>query len=230
MLEGVMIKFNNKCKLDLDTSVALIKKSVLQIIHSEANIEGVAVTMPQTEEICGGEDELQSKYRNSTVAVVQNIRDAYKYVIERVTDGDFLDLDVVSRINRFVCGRGMMTTAGQLRSCAVSITGTAYRPDIPDSVSVRNRIADIVNNKNATETEKALDIMLYIMRGQLFEDGNKRTAQIAANFVLVKAGVGYLEIPVEQIGTFRKLLTEYYDSNVGTDIKLWLYENCVKER
>ena len=54
-----------------------------------------------------------------------------------------------------------------------------------------------IMNADLSVTERAITIMLYIMRSQMFFDGNKRTAQLAANQIMIQGGAGVLRIPVE---------------------------------
>ena len=56
--------------------------------------------------------------------------------------------------------------------------------------------------------EKAVALMLWIMRTQPFKDGNKRVATLAANKILIEDGKGLLQVPVETILEFKKLLIE----------------------
>jgi len=46
--------------------------------------------------------------------------------------------------------------------------------------------------------------MLYMMRAQIFEDGNKRAAMMVANHILIKNGRGIIAVPEEHQAEFRK--------------------------
>lgn len=69
--------------------------------------------------------------------------------------------------------------------------------------------------------------MLWIMRNQIFKDGNKRVATMIANKVLIENGCGIVSVPVELDGTFKNMLVNYYETNNITDLKQWLYDNCI---
>ena len=43
-------------------------------------------------------------------------------------------------------------------------------------------------------------------------DGNKRTAVIFANHILIKEGGGLLVIPAERVDHYKKLLIHYYET------------------
>jgi predicted Rossmann fold nucleotide-binding protein DprA/Smf involved in DNA uptake len=69
--------------------------------------------------------------------------------------------------------------------------------------------------------------MLYIMSAQLFWDGNKRTANLAANAVLIRAGAGVLTVAESDIVEFNTLLTTYYDAGDAAGIKQFLYDKAI---
>ncbi len=54
--------------------------------------------------------------------------------------------------------------------------------------------------------------MLYIMRKQMFLDGNKRTAMLAGNAEMIASGCGIISVPIEKQRDFTMLLIKYYES------------------
>lgn len=78
-----------------------------------------------------------------------------------------------------------------------------------------------------SDTEKALRIMYDIMRQQLFWDGNKRTATLSANYILINAGAGILNISEQQLEKFNDLLSADYESGDVAEILNWTYDNCI---
>ena len=69
--------------------------------------------------------------------------------------------------------------------------------------------------------------MLYLMRSQIFWDGNKRTSMIIANKILIVNGCGVITVKEENINEFNILLTEYYNTNVKDKLVKFLYEKCI---
>ena len=61
----------------------------------------------------------------------------------------------------------------------------------------------------------------------MFQDGNKRVANLVANHEMIKHGQGIIMIPVPKIDEYVTLLINYYETNDMTDIKTWIYENCI---
>lgn len=84
-----------------------------------------------------------------------------------------------------------------------------------------------MNDTAVSATERAINLALYIMHEQLFRDGNKRTANLAANALLVRSGAGVLSISTDNIAEFNRLLKYYYDTNDNMLLKGFLYAAAV---
>ena len=67
--------------------------------------------------------------------------------------------------------------------------------------------------------------MLYVMKTQVFNDGNKRTAVILANHYLISKGEGLIVIPEKLVSVFKKYLIEYYE-NKSKEIVAFLKDKC----
>jgi Fic family protein len=78
-----------------------------------------------------------------------------------------------------------------------------------------------------SETDRALTFWAWAMRTQLFWDGNKRTAGIAANHYMIFHGLGVISVPVKEIANFNRALTAFYDSNDYVPFKSYAYESCI---
>lgn len=50
--------------------------------------------------------------------------------------------------------------------------------------------------------KKALELSAFLMKNQLFYDGNKRIAMLAANQVLISHGCGVLSVSQEKLESF----------------------------
>ena len=66
-----------------------------------------------------------------------------------------------------------------------------------------------------------IELLLYVMKKQLFLDGNKRTAVIIANHYLISHGGEIIVVPAELVSEYIKLLILYYEDR-SDDIKLFL--------
>lgn len=88
-------------------------------------------------------------------------------------------------------------------------------------------MTEIVSDTFKTKTEIAIETMLYIMRRQMFIDGNKRVAMLFANKIMIDNGCGIISIANELHEEFYEKLIKYYETGDINDIKQWIYDNCI---
>ena len=210
----------NKYNLTLEQNVFLAKRNIVDNIYSNARMEGINVTFPQTQTILDGVNVPNLKI--DEIQVILNLRDAWNYVINNVEEK--LDLEFICKVNEFIA-RNESLEWGKLRSGKVTISGTNYIPEIPAEEEVSEKIKEIINIGNATE--RAIEYMLYGMKSQLFWDGNKRTSTIVANKIMIENGVGIIKVSDENLEEFNKLLSEFYTTNNKEIIKGFLYNKCI---
>ena len=116
---------------------------------------------------------------------------------------------------------------GKLRTGKVGISGTEYVPPIPKLEKVNKELSDIINEKETTATEKALEIFVWGTRGQFFWDGNKRTSMTLANKILISSGAGIFTITDKYMEKFNELLIDYYNTGDSLELKQYLYDNAI---
>ena len=85
----------------------------------------------------------------------------------------------------------------------------------------------MINQPTKSNTEVAIDVMLFILSKRLFKDGDVRSAIAFANKILVDKGCGFIVIHPKDRDTFRNLLREFKD-NGNNEIKNWIYKYCIK--
>lgn len=73
----------------------------------------------------------------------------------------------------------------------------------------------------------AISLFCWIQRSQMFQDGNKRVANLVANKEFIKNGLGIINVPVELIGQYFTHLIKYYETDDNTELKKFIIENCI---
>ena len=129
------------------------------------------------------------------------------------------------KLNDFIA-RNEALEWGKRRNGNVGVSGTDYKPPIPEFSNVERELNAILSS-NITTTEKALNAFLWGTRGQFFGDGNKRTSLTVANKILVSEGVGILTITDRYMQDFNSLLLEFYSTGDGEELKQFLYDNAL---
>lgn len=157
------------------------------------------------------------------IDAIVNLKHAWKFTLENI---DYpLDLRFLSQINRLVGDRDLVSFAGKIRTTDVKMGGTNWKSLLPQKEEIEKAINEILKIENITD--KALTMMLYLCKAQIFYDGNKRTAMMAGNQIMIQNGVGIISVPIKEQEQFKYMLIDYYESGNMIPIKNFLYEKCI---
>ena len=130
------------------------------------------------------------------------------------------------KLNEYIA-RNEALEWGKLRTGTVGISGTDYEPPVPEKEKTIEELKNILNDANASATDKALEAFTWGARGQFFWDGNKRTSLLLANKILVSSGAGIMTITDKYMEQFNSLLFEYYNTGENRELKQFLYGNAI---
>ena len=206
--------------LNLDFARANMKSN----IYSQAVLEGVATSFPQTEEIIDN-----GKVNGVTASDVQKILNL-KHAWEFILDSDVIQCEsnyhILCHIAKLV-NEGFYSEGGRIRGVPVTIGGTSYIPAIPIETIVMESIDKIINRKDKP-IDNAISLCLYTMKTQIFNDGNKRAAIILANHYLISKGEGFIAIPEDAVPEFKRLLVAYYEGKDKGEIVNFIKSKCWK--
>lgn len=211
----------NKFNLTKEENIFLAKRNIIDNIYKSAKLEGIAVTFPQTEAIYNGANI--ENLKSDDIKIINNLKHAWQFIFDTI-EYPKVDFAFICEINKII-GENLHPNPGFLRSTPVNIGGTNWKPDFP----MRPDIVDDINKINEIEnpTQKALELMVYIMRKQMFLDGNKRTATLCANRILITNGAGLINVKVEDINEFTTKLLKFYETNQKQELIKFLFEKCV---
>lgn len=216
------MKYTDKYALTKEQSLFLAKKKWDENIYCGMKMENRAVTFPQTQTILNGVNV--PNVQLDDIQAILNMRDAWRYLSSTVDSP--LTVEYICKLNEFIA-RNEALEWGKLRTGNVGISGTDYKPPIPEISSVERELNDILT-EDTTATEKALNAFVWGARGQFFWDGNKRTSMTVANKILVSAGAGILIITDKHMEAFNTLLLEYYNTGKPEALKQFLYDNAIQ--
>lgn len=203
-----------------EEAVELAKRNIVDCIYSSAKIEGIGVTFPDTQQIYEGRSV--SGLSIDEINKVNNLKCAWQFLFDSL---DYpMDILYLRQLNQIV-NQGLMSDAGNLRNYDVNLGGTSWKPELPEREKIIQDLTAIMSLDCCTE--KAIKMMLYVMRTQMFSDGNKRVAQLAANQILLQGGKGLLRIPADKSNEFFELLVNYYETDNDARITEFLYQSSI---
>lgn len=218
--------FSDKYNLSLKENIFLAKKVLVAQIHNLSRFENCQTTLLQTEQIINGQNVASASLGD--IQTILNLKRAYQYVIRHISDSLPIDIPLLKKINSIVAQEDSLAP-GDFRTGTVGVTlvdGSRHTPPAISEVEVQNLFGQIANRSRST-TETAIRSILAFMRQQIFWDGNKRTATLFANAMLIEKGCGILEISELQMPEFNTKLSDFYRSGDDTDVATYLYQNCI---
>ena len=210
----------DKYNMSVEENVFFAKRNIVDSIWKSSHIEGIDVTFSETQKIYDGGNV--AKLRIDEIQTINNLKHAWLFILNSISSPN--NINILKSINSLV-GSNLVDRAGQIRTYDVSIGGTNWKPEIPKEDKIINDLKKF--EKIDCITDRAITIMCYLMRSQIFSDGNKRTATLFANKIMIENGKGIIGIPVEKDVEFGEKLIKYYETNQIEDFKYWIFENAI---
>ena len=214
----------NKYNLTRKQNVFIAKRNIVDYIWKSANLEGIDVTYPETQAIYDG--GIVNGLTVDNIIAINNLKYAWEFILEnKDIKSDYNTLCYIHKltVDKLVLEQNL----GKLRTTPVNIGGTTWKPDFPIESKIKEELEELLSEQDKTTTEIAIEVMLYIMRRQMFIDGNKRVAMLFANKIMIDNGNGIISIAQDKQAEFYEKLIKYYESGIMDNLKIWIYENCI---
>ena len=217
ILQYESLELTDNIKINID----LARRNLVDSIYKQAILEGVATTYSDTETIVNG--GIVKDMTAADISKVVNLKHAWEFILSEGVISYPTNYAILCQINEIV-EEGFSYTAGRIRSVPVSIGGSTYIPPLPYEPQIKDDLSLILSKNSSYDV--AIELLLYVMKKQLFLDGNKRTAVIFANHYLISRGMGLIVIPAELVSEFKEHLIRYYEDE-NQSIKDFLYNKCL---
>ena len=207
---------------NVDINIDYARSNLAVLIYNQAMLEGVVTTYADTESIIEG-GQVNGMTATDIIKVI-NLKHAWEFVLDENVIMAEENFSFLSQINKLIL-EGFYYNAGKVRSTPAKIGGTTWIPSIPIESQVVEELNDILNSK-LDDVSLAIELLLYVMKRQIFIDGNKRTAVIFANHHLISKGLGIISIPEYLVEDYKKMLIMYYEGRDTNKIKQFLKDKC----
>ena len=197
----------NKFNLTREQNVFVVRRNIVDYIWKSANLEGIDVTYPETQVIY--DNGIVNGLTVNNIIAIDNLKYAWDFIL---TNYDInYDFNLLCQIHKLTCDKLVLNeNLGRL----------IINP-------VKDELEKLLNQPLKTKTEIAIEVMLWIMRRQMFIDGNKRVAMLFADKIMIDNGCGIITISQENQPMFFEKLINFYESGDNTDLKEWFYETSI---
>ena len=213
-------ELSSRVLLNIDFARANMKSN----IYDQAILEGIATTFLDTETII--ENRKVSGMTPTDVQKILNLKHAWEFIMNKNVVASKSSYQILCYISSLV-NEGFYTYGGRIRCVPVTIGGTSYIPPLPIEKVIKEEIEKILN-KNEEPVNIAIELCLYCMKTQIFNDGNKRASVIFANHFLISKGAGLLVVPENKVPEFKKILVAYYEDRDNGEILEFMKKYCWK--
>lgn len=217
----VTSKYLNKIHLAPAAMQQLLTQKLPQLIVMNARLEDVKVTESEVKKVL--QMAMGTSLAQTDYDVVAQLSLAWKMILAETGP---VNLALEQRVNTII---DLDSAApGMLRNGTGSVM-TTRGEFMPPEINEKQEAAylnELLTSTKST-TEKALTLMYHNMRNQLFYDGNKRTALIIANKLMLDQGAGLICIPLAKFTTWMNKLTSFYFTNNMTELTDWTYQNGI---
>lgn len=202
----------------------------IDLSWKSSQIEGNTYSLLETERLLRESKTADGKTKEEAVMLL-NHKDALHFVLD---NPDFLQTLTIGSIEDIhsLLTKELSVDKG-LRHRRVGITGTNYRP-LDNEFQIREAMRDMCDliNSRSNVFEKALLALLLLSYIQPFMDGNKRTARITSNALLIANGYCPLSFRTVDSIDYKKAMLIFYEQNnlyAFKQIFISQYEFAVKE-
>ena len=156
---------NNKFNLTREQNVFIAKRNIVDYIWKSANLEGIGVTYPETQAIYDG--GIVNGLTVDNIIAICNLKNAWQFILEN-KDINY-NFNVLCHIHKLVADRLVLEQdLGKIRTTPVNIGGTKWQPQFPIESQIIEELNSLLNQEDKSKTEIAIEVMLYIMRRQMF--------------------------------------------------------------
>ena len=194
-----------------------------------SQIEGNTYSLLETERLLKEKQEATGKSKEEAIMLL-NHKDALDFILDYPDYLKEITIHHIEDIHSILTKE--LGVDQNIRQRRVGITGTNYRP-LDNEFQIREALEDSCTLINQKENifEKALLALVLLSYIQAFADGNKRTARITSNAILIANGYCPISFrTVDSIDYKKAMLMFYEQNNIAAFKKIFIdqFEFAVK--
>lgn len=183
----------------------------IDLSWKSSQIEGNTYSLLETERLLREKETASGKTKDEAIMLL-NHKDALDFIL------DVPDYLQPLKVNRIEDIHSILTkelgVERNIRHRRVGITGTNYRP-LDNEFQIREALEDSVRliNSKSVVFDKALLGLVLLSYIQAFTDGNKRTARIVSNGILIANGYCPISFRTVDSIDYKKAMLLFYEQN-----------------
>lgn len=208
---------NNISQLSKKEYKKEFERLAIDLSWKSSQIEGNTYSLLETEKLLKEKETAAGKTKEEAVMLL-NHKDALDFIIETPDYLNSLSVSKIEDIHSILVKE--LDVERNLRKRRVGISGTNYRPlDNQFQISEALKDSCYLINRKSIVFEKALLALVLISYIQPFMDGNKRTARIVSNAILMNEKYCPLSFRTVDSIDYKKAMLLFYEQNNISNFK-----------
>ena len=201
----------NAAKLSKNEFRKELERLVIDLSWKSSEIEGNTYSLLETERLLKEKQTAAGKTKDEAIMLL-NHKEALDFLIEHPDYIQPLTTMNIEDIHSILIKD--LSISRNLRNHRVGISGTNYRP-LDNEFQIREALQDMCDAINQRQTifEKALLALVLISYIQPFSDGNKRTARIIGNAILMHNNYCPISFRTADAIEYKKAMLIFYEQN-----------------
>lgn len=194
-----------------------MERLAIDLSWKSSQIEGNTYSLLETEQLLKEKKTASGKTKDEAVMLL-NHKEAIDFITEQPDYMYPLSVNKIENLHSILIKD--LAVSRNLRSKRVGISGTNYLP-LDNEWQIKEAVEQMCDlaNKKENVFEKALLVLLLISYIQPFMDGNKRTARITSNSVLLHFNYCPLSFRTVDSIDYKKAMLIFYETNNITAFK-----------
>ena len=183
----------------------------IDLSWKSSQIEGNTYSLLETEKLLKEKQTAQGKTKEEAVMLL-NHKDALDYILEEPEHLKELTIRRIEELHTLLVKE--LDVDKGIRRRRVGVIGTNYRP-LDNEFQIREALEDSCRLINGKESvfEKALLALVLISYIQAFSDGNKRTARMTSNAILIANRYCPISFRTVDSVDYKKAMLIFYEQN-----------------
>ena len=188
-----------------------LERLAIDLSWKSSQIEGNTYSLLETERLLKDKETAAGKTKEEAIMLL-NHKDALDFIVENPDYLIPLTISKIEDIHSLLIKE--LDVDKNLRKRRVGISGTNYRP-LDNEFQIREALESTCKlvNKKENIFEKALLILVLISYIQPFMDGNKRTARIVSNAILMNYKHCPISFRTVDSVDYKKAMLLFYEQN-----------------
>ena len=194
-----------------------LERLAIDLSWKSSQIEGNTYSLLETERLIKEKEVAQGKSKEEATMLL-NHKDALDFIIDNPDYLFPLSLSKIEDIHSILIKD--LGIDRNIRKRRVGISGTNYKP-LENELQIKEAlisVCDLINGKSNV-FEQALLALILISYIQPFYDGNKRTARIVSNAILINQKICPISFRTVDSIDYKKAMLLFYEQNNITVFK-----------